>query len=140
MDLQIDTRAFSRFAKALKSADRNLANNLRKKIRAGAEIVAADARSRASFSKRIPGAIRVRTSGASVAVEVDKNKAPNAKPIENDGKGHVRHPVFGDRAVWTDKNSRPAFLHPALESKREEATLVIAEAIEETLRTLGGEF
>jgi hypothetical protein len=82
------------------------------------------ARRNASYSKRIPGSIRGRVSvrGFSGSVAAGGAKAPNAVPIENKGKGYVRHPIFvkkadlpGPPGSWTDKNSHPAFLSMAVE-------------------------
>lgn len=92
-------------------------------LAAGGELVKNTAASNASYSQRIPGSIRVQvTSGLVVNVIAGGDAAPDAAPIENRGKGFVRHPVFGNRQVWTAKNSHPAFLTPA--GRSNEAAIV----------------
>jgi hypothetical protein len=89
---------------------------LRVRLRAIGEVVAQDARADASYSTRIPQTIKVRvTSGGNVKVVMGGDAAPDAVPIENKGKGFVRHPTFGKRGAgdWTSKNSHPAILLPA---------------------------
>jgi hypothetical protein len=64
-----------------------------------------------------------------VRILVGGPNAPNAAPIENHGKGHVRHPVFGDREDFTDKNSRPAFAEPVVARHREPFAREVGGAI-----------
>lgn len=72
--------------------------------------------------------VRVMSSG-NVKIVGGGDAAPGAAPVENKGKGFVRHPVWGNRNVWTNKNSRPAFLAPALDAHREEVLKGIEEAV-----------
>jgi hypothetical protein len=126
----VDTSDFTKFAKALKTANPVLQVELRRNLRSAGETVAAAIRRRASFSQRIPGSVKVQTRLASVAVTAGGKAAPDAAPIENKGKGHVRHPVFGNRAVWTDKNSPPAFFRPGLAAGGPAAAVAGVEALE----------
>lgn len=78
--------------------------------------VVADARSRFSWSSRIPGAVYVATRfGADVtrvAVKVRARAAPHARAYENLGRpGTFRHPVHG-RDTWVAQQARPG-LFPA---------------------------
>lgn len=67
------------------------------------------------YSKRIPPSIHaVRTRGLQVFVRAGGPNAPHAKAIENHGEGFVSHYTFGG-LPYTRKNSRPAYLQPALE-------------------------
>lgn len=136
----VESGGLKKLAQAARRADRDIARTLRTGLKAAGEIVARDARSRAAFSSRIPSSIKVSTARGSVTVKAGGSSAPDAAPIENKGKGHVRHPVFGHMNVWTDKNSPPAYLHPALDAKREEAHLAVREAVLETVRLLEGKF
>lgn len=135
-----DTSQLSQLAKDLRIAAPEAWKACRVSLRAMGQVVAEDARQRASFSSRIPASIRVRvTSGGNVKVIAGGNAAPDAAAIENRGKGHVRHPVFGDRDVWTDKNSLPAFLSPALDAHREEVVKGIEDAVVAAVeRVIGG--
>jgi hypothetical protein len=135
-----DTAQLSRLARDLRIAAPEAWKACRVSLRAMGRLVADDAKERASFSSRIPGSIRVRvTSGGNVKVVAGGAKAPDAAAIENQGRGHVRHPVFGDREVWTDKNSPPAFLAPALDAHREEVMKGIEDAVVAAVeRVIGG--
>lgn len=138
--LDVDTRAFGRFARALKQTEPELAKGLRTALRAAGELVASDARERASYSRRIPGSIRVRTTGLTVSVVAGGAKAPNAGPLEHGGReGTFRHPVFGNRGVWVDQPGRP-FLHPALYARRAVAVSAVEAALTGVLHKLGGDF
>jgi len=120
-----DTRALSRLAMDLRAAAPLAWAACRVGLREAGEVVAADARERASFSTRIPASIKVRAARGNVKVVAGGDAAPDAAPIENRGKGSVRHPVFGNREVWTSKNSPPAFLSPAFDAHREQVLTMI---------------
>jgi hypothetical protein len=51
-----------------------------------------------------------------------------AAALENRGKGHPRHPLFGDREHWYTNNT-PAYLAPALDAHREEVLTIIENAV-----------
>jgi hypothetical protein len=103
-----------------------LRRELRPRIKKAGGLIASDARSRAAWSTRIPGAIKVtatfnsRSGGASVRVSA--KKAPHARAYEGiDGNATFRHQVFGK--AWVTEDTRP-FLKPAVAAK---APLVAAE-------------
>ncbi len=129
-----DTSSLARLARDLRRASPDAWKAYRVSVRAMAQVVLDDARSRAAFSTRIPQSGRIRiTSGGNVKVVFGGDLAPDAAAIENKGRGFVRHPVFGDRQDWTDKNSHPAFLAPAFEAHREEVLTAIEEAVIEAV-------
>lgn len=120
-----------------------------------AERVAEDAKVRAELPKlakgpeqgqistRIADSIKVRrTKGLQVQVIAGGPNAPHAAPLENKGRGNVTHPTFG-HDPWTNKNSRPAYLHPAMEAQRAEMEPriqeVVSKAAERALATVGPE-
>lgn len=122
-----DTAALSRLSKQLRAASRVAWKAYRVGAMAGAEIVLKDAQARASYSKQIPGSGRVGvTAGGNPKVVFT---APNAAPIENRGKGFVRHKVFGHDDRWTDKNSHPAFGRPALDAHASEVVALVERAL-----------
>ena len=158
----IDTRELKKLAADMLKVNKVARAEMLKSLKAAGEIVAADARTRASYSRRIPGSIKVRRRGVDVSITAGGEKAPNAAPIENKGKGFVRHPVFipeedmaqyqsgnanrpnkADHPTWgpdypfTSKKSRPAFLVPAIESKAEEVVMAIEEAQRVALAACG---
>lgn len=116
-------------------------------LRRAAEPIVADAKNRASWSERIPGAIGTRTrvsgQGVTVSVRVNAKKAPHARPIENRGRqGNFRHPVHADpnkgRSEWTwvPQRARP-FLRPAAEANADEAGRRMMNAVESAIRRNG---
>jgi hypothetical protein len=126
------------------------AKGLQKGMASAGQVIAANAKQRASYSKRIPGSIKVRVARGNVKVSAGGEAAPNAAPIENRGKGFIRHPIYltydqahsGDDAYkgrWTEKNSHPAFLAPALDATAVEVAELIADAqLEAVQRAIGG--
>lgn len=119
-------------AHELGSMPADLKLELRPKLRAAGQLVGDEAKRNASFSKRIPGAITVRTLFSSrnggVSVSVNRRKAPHARALEGTQRNTTfRHPVFGGD-TWTSQPTRP-FLFPAVKSKETQAKALIAEAV-----------
>jgi hypothetical protein len=141
MSVTVDTRALSRLAVQLRASAPEAWLAYRKSVRAVAEVVMRDAQGRVAYSDRIPGSMKIRTSGrGNVSIVAGGANAPDAPAIENKGKGFVRHPVFGDKNVWTSKNSHPAFLAPALDAHREEVAEVVGRAVTDAIDAmLGGD-
>jgi hypothetical protein len=83
-------QALTDLSTQLKAVDRAFANGIRKNLRAGVADAGAQVvgriKTESSWSSRIPQAvtlsIRYRVNGASVRVQVDKRKAPHARPLE----------------------------------------------------------
>lgn len=138
----VDVSDFKRFARALRKAAPETATKMRKGLRTSAGVIAEGAKANASFSERIPASVKVRTSGVTVAVIAGGEKAPNAAPIENRGKGKVRHPVFGNPDVWTDKNSHDSWFTPAVRDGaivfRTSMVDVLSDAVEDVAKMSRG--
>ena len=140
----VDTQELAMIGKLLRSSGKAGTLAFRGAMKAGGELVANDARQRASYSKRIPGSIVVRSTGSNFKVRAGGEAAPDAAPIENRGKGFVRHPTFsprfgGERIGWTEKNSHPAFLSPALEAQADNVVAVVTNRLEAAIdAALGG--
>lgn len=112
--VRIDSRSIARASREVRRASPEAWKALRVRLREIGQVVAGDARGDASYSDRIPQSVKVRvTGGGNVKVVMGGDAAPNAVPIENKGRGFVRHPTFGHKDRWTSKNSRPAILLPA---------------------------
>jgi hypothetical protein len=115
---------------------------LRKPLREAGEGVRNRARLNASWSKKIPLATRVSVGftkrNPGVSVQVNKNRAPNARPFEHGGApGSFRHPVFGHRdRPWEEQKARP-FLYKAAAEEAPEAERKIAEAVDKVTRDAG---
>lgn len=110
-----------------------LRKQLRPALREASSPIVADAKRRASWSTRIPAAIRASTSLRSrksrVSIVVDRHKAPHARPFENLGlPGVFRHPVFGNYDNWVSQKARP-FLFPAVFSHVDEVQAAIDRAV-----------
>jgi hypothetical protein len=104
-----------------------------KRMREAANVVAVDARAKVSYSTQI----KVKTSITGTFKAAVLATGRPAAPIENKGKGYVRHPVFGNRDNWTDKNSHPAYLAPALDDNIEEVSLIVGHVIDDALDVIG---
>lgn len=118
-----------------------LRKQLRPALKTAAEPIAADARARASWSTRIPGAITVRARfGArdpGVSLRVLSSRAPHGRVYEGiRGNAVFRHPVFGHRDRWVEQPTRP-YAAPAVEAGADEVASAAAEAVTEAARDLG---
>lgn len=124
----------------LRRLSRETRKEVRPKLKEAGEIIAADARSRASWSSRIPRTVRVRVSfragGEGVTVAAGGARAPHARPYEGTTQNPFRHPVYGNREVWVAQPARP-FLNPAAAAKADEAGRAIEQALAEAAKALG---
>jgi hypothetical protein len=125
----IDTKQFSALTRGIRASGPAGAAAVRGALRDSAEIVKAAAAQNAFYSSRIPGSLKARATATNFKVSAGGDAAPDAAPIENKGRGFVRHPVFGNRENWTEKHSHPAFLAPALEAHTEEIVELIADRL-----------
>lgn len=117
--VSIDARQVAYISRGIRRASPEAWKVTRVRLRAIGQTVADDVKAATSYSTRIPGSVKVRTTAAgNVKVTIGGDAAPNAVPIENKGRGFIRHPVFG-RDVWTAKNSRPAFLLPTFARRQD---------------------
>jgi hypothetical protein len=135
----VDTRQFSTLTRGLRASGAAGAAAVRGAMRDSAEIVKADAADRASYSRRIPRSLTARATATNFKVSAGGDAAPNAAPIENGGRGFVRHPVYPsplkDRTewTWTEKNSHPAFLAPALSARTDEILELVADRLQKAV-------
>lgn len=135
--IRLDTKELTKFAATLRKTAPALSKEFGTALRAGGELVAQDARQRASFSRRIPGSIKVSRRAASVRITAGGPSAPDAAPFENKGKeGTFRHPVFGNYDVWVNQQAHP-FLRPAGEANQEEVAAVFMRAVTDAFRKAG---
>lgn len=122
LGIGMDTTAFRKVAKALRSSAPELAKELRVGLRVAGEIVASDARSRAEeASKTIPPSIKVRVSGFTVAVVAGGDGVPLAGLMELGNKGAknattFKHPVFGKWRTSTPPQDMHPYLTPAAQA------------------------
>lgn len=115
-------------------------SEVRSRARAIAGPALADAKRRASWSSRIPGAMYVQTRFTAdttrVSLKVRAAQAPHARAYENLGRpGTFRHPVHG-RDVWVAQRARP-FLFPAAEAHMERVYTELVHAVDAAARRAG---
>lgn len=142
---------FSALARDLNKMGAAQRRRLRAEFNRIGQAALSDARSRASWSRRIPSAITTRpitdmTRGrVGVELRVSKDKAPHARAYEGLGQsGSFRHPVFADPNVsrsewtWTQKNSqfRP-FVWPAARGRAADAQRAVEQTFEDAARECG---
>lgn len=134
-----DTSAFKKMAANWRLASPAAYKAAQRVLRGVALEVAADAKGRSQFSKRISGSIKVRMAGLGAKVSAGGGSAYFAVPCENRGAGFILHPVFGNLngQQSTAKNSHAAFLRPSFEPKVaayiEALRAVVVEATQEAL-------
>jgi hypothetical protein len=136
----IDTKQFSTLTRSIRAMGPAGAVAVRGALRDSAALVKANAAARVSYSSRIGGSLKARATAVNFKVSAGGDAAPNAAPIENKGKGFVRHPIFiprsklpGPPGSWTEKNSHPAFLAPAREEETEAILELIADRYAEAI-------
>lgn len=139
--LTVTSSDLSKLYADLKGVEGNLRVELRHGVVAGMKPMQAAVKSAASFSTRIPGSIKTKTSfsarKASVAIFADPNIAPEAAPINNKGKGGTfRHPVYGNRDVWVSEKARPFFTEP-IRAHLPDAERAILAAMDTVARKAG---
>jgi hypothetical protein len=132
----IDTKQFSMLVRGIRASGPAGKAAVRGAMAESAAIVKAEAARRASFSRRIPASLKARATATNFKVSAGGEAAPNAAPIENKGRGFVRHPIFvpldklpGPPGSWTEKNSHPAVLSPAFEATEEEVIELITDRL-----------
>lgn len=113
----------------------------RPRLKRSADLVVAEAKRNASWSTRIPDAIRTRAMLAKrkqgVTIYVRSAKAPHGRALEGVGtRGNTfRHPVFG-RDKWVEQKKRP-FIFPAVVKHSQSVRDAIDEAVAAAARKLG---
>jgi len=120
--------------------------NVRERFDAAGQPLLSDAKSRASWSTRIPGAITVRAftnqgrGSLGLQLRADVGVAPHARAYEGLTRGgsaaQFRHPVYGHLDRWVPEPTRP-YLSPAVEAAGERLPDELLAAFEDAARELG---
>lgn len=118
-----------------------LRKRLRPKMTALSGPLLMDARRRASWSTRIPAALRIATSftrrQAGVSLVANRRRAPHARAYEGiTGNDTFRHPVFNDRERWVEQRTRP-FAQPAADLHSARVVRAVNDAVDEAARAAG---
>jgi len=111
LELHFESVELRRLFGELKAAGDGLHIELRRGIKEAGDDAKKAVQGAAAWSTRIPGATRVSTSfsasSAGARIVVNARAAPNARPINNNGRGGTfRHPVFGTK-TWVSQPARP---------------------------------
>lgn len=131
------SRQLARASKDLRAMSQEVRKELRPKIREAAEPIVSQARTNASWSSRIPRAIRLSSTRRGVDIRVNQAKAPHARPYEGiTGTSKFRHPVMGNRDRWVDQATRP-FLEPAVAKHRGKVRAALIRLVEDAARRHG---
>lgn len=125
----------------LRAIPREVRSALAPLLKRAGEAAAARARGNASWSTRIPGAVRVQVRygrvRTGVLLRVRAATAPHARPYEGLGvQGTFRHPLFGDWEEAVTQARRP-FAWPAVVAMREPVRREIAQVVEDAARRHG---
>ena len=165
VEFKVDSSDLRKAYVDLKAAGNGLPVALRRGLNKAAEPCAEGVRRAASWSTRIPGAVKVKTSfaarGAKVVVIVDPKIAPEAAALNNkDRDGTFRHPVFADASkprdvrvrwfasakarhlvtgggwTWVEQPARP-FMRSGAMSGADQAEQQMLQAIDELIRQAG---
>lgn len=131
---------FIAMADAFRKVPPELRRQLGNRLRPIGEKAVAAARSNASWSSRIPGAISMRVefngNNPGLVISVDHKAAPHARPFEGILSPSFRHPVFGDTDRWVSQDARP-FVWPAVLATQQEIAPEVEAAIDATLAAAG---
>lgn len=141
--LDIDPQELGAFVRDMREMEggAKVVNALRRNLRAAAGPAAAQVRSNASWSTRIPAAVAVRVAftakrGAGVSVVVNRRKAPHARPFENFGDGgSFQHFTFGKQPI-INQTARP-FFFDEMQSVMPAVERAAAAAVDEAAQAVG---
>lgn len=136
----VDTAELEWLVKEFSQVPNELRPAIRAAARGAAQGFTSAVKADASWSSRIPAAVKVSTSfaqkGAGVKVGVDSTRAPHARPYEGLAAGgnraSFRHPVFGNREVWVTQTTRP-FFRKNIEPQRAKFLDALESALIQTL-------
>lgn len=138
MSVRVRQVQLTTFARNLSDVPQELRKELRPKVRKIAGKVQRQVQQNASWSSRIPGAVKTRVSfsqrSPGVSVYVDSKAAPHARPLEfgSSRNRQLRHPVFGNPDVWVSQPTRPFFMQ-AIDQTGSDAHIEITDAIDRAL-------
>jgi hypothetical protein len=140
LGMGVDATDFAGFAKALRKAAPDLAKLLRTNLRAVGSVAADEARGIAGeVSTSIPPTIKVRVSGATVAIVAGGKENAIAGLFELGNKPNRRspgdtfgHPVFGNKQVWSRQATHP-FLAPAVTNRGAEVEAGALDALDDVI-------
>lgn len=134
----------TQLARDLRALGGTTSRNLNKEFKTGVTEVANAAKANASWSSRIPGAIKVQTarSLAHPGADIVVSGLPHPRLYEGftkGGRGKFRHKVFDKppkRAVWVSQSTRP-YIRPAVAENAEGLKKYVDAAVIAAARAQG---
>lgn len=133
----------AKLARDLRALGGQVSRNVNKQYKSAVGVVAADARSRASWSTRIPAAMRVRTASSKVhpGADIVVSGVPHHRLYEGLTKGGgkaFRHKTYGRGGAtgWVSQRTRP-YIRPAVAAGREALKTAVDTAVIEAAREQG---
>ena len=137
--IRVDGAQVTAFAAQLRDVPKEMRTGLRRTIRKESQTLVRAIQGNASWSSRIPAAVRTRVGfgqrGAGVLVYVDEDQAPHARPLEGTNRSGInRHPVHGTD-VWVDQPTRPFFLR-AVRAEQPRLVAAIQRSIDNVWKQL----
>lgn len=141
MDPADPSEAIRQLSKDLEGIPKELRKKLRPALKAAAEPIVQDAKSRAAWSSRIPRAITLSVRFAKrdpgVSMRVRSAVAPHGRVYEGiRGNATFRHPTHGHRDRWVAQETR-SYLAPAAEAGMDGALAATVEAVDQVAREQG---
>lgn len=133
MNVYVDAHQLSDFGRQLRKAAPEVARQFNRDLRQATEGAKVEAQITSSWSRQIPGSIRV--MGGASNLRIVAGPEPVIAELYSRPKG-FRHPVFGNREVWVAQKGRP-FLWPAWLARREEVWRRIGAGIDKAMRAAG---
>lgn len=140
--MSANSRDVAELSKALRSAVPAVRRELPRRMRQAGQAVQAAARRNASWSRRIPAAIGLRTvtngSRAGVLLRLNAARAPHARAYEGlqrAGRASTfRRQVYGK--AWVEQRTRP-YLVPAVNAHRDQVRDDIALVVDDVAALAG---
>lgn len=121
----------------LRAMSTEVRREVRPALKKAAEPMVAQAKANASWSTRIPRAIRLAVIKRGVEIRVSAKRAPHARPYEGiSGNAQFRHPVHGRRDRWVSQATRP-FLDSAVKAHRNKIRPSLFKIVEEAAQRHG---
>jgi len=132
----------AKLARDLRALGGKTSRDLNKRYKASVGIIAGAARARASWSRQIPAALKVRTSsslskpGADIVVGGLRH-ARLYEGLTKGGRGAFRHKTFGrGGSGWVSQKTRP-YIRPSVAEGRERLKTDVDSAVIDAARAQG---
>lgn len=135
-----DAKEFLALAESFRDVPDELRKHVTHRLQPVGQRTVEAVRRNASWSSRIPGAVRLRVAfrgkDPGLIISVDRHQAPHARPYEGFLASSFRHPVFGDTDTWVSQDAR-RFVWPGVLETQQEVADAVDEAIAAAFHAAG---